>query len=309
VATIKAPAGDILRFAAYHLELGAHRLHIFLDEPNPRAQAALKAHPKIRVTTCDAAHWRRLGRQRPKKHQLRQGANASFAYGRESDVDWLIHMDVDEFLWPDTPVGEILAALPADILCARVRPVESLAGDGSLYKGFLPPGPAREATVARLYPTFGAYVKGGFLSHLAGKVLVRTGLGPLTLRIHNVFRGDEQNPGETELGRILLCHRHAKDWDDWIAAFRYRLEHGSYRAELPAARPREKGGMSLHELLSFISDSEGEAGLRAFHDELCAASPNLLGRLEKEGLLVRCDLELDAMMQKHFPDFQAIVSK
>jgi hypothetical protein len=299
VATIKAPAEDILRFAAHHLDLGAHRLHIFLDEPNPVAHAALKAHPKCRVFTCDAAYWRRLDRKRPDKHQLRQGINASFAYGRESRAGWLIHIDVDEYLWPEAPVAEILADLPASVLCARTRPVEALAGDGTLYKAFLPPGPDREAKVERLYPTFGRYVKGGFLSHLAGKLFVRTGLGPLTVRIHNVFRGEEMNPGETELSRMVLCHRHAKDWDDWIAAFRYRLDHGAYRAELASAAPG--GGMTLHQMLSFVAETEGEAGLRAFHDEICAASPDLVGRLSQAGMLLRCDLDLDAKRLKHFP--------
>lgn len=299
VATIRAPTDDILGFAAHHLDLGAQRLHIFLDDANPKACAALKAHPKCRVFTCDAAYWRRLGRRRPDKHQVRQAINASFAYGRESRVGWLIHIDVDEYLWPEALVAEILADLPASILCARVRPVEALAGDATLYKAFVPPGPKREAQIERLYPTFGRYVKGGFLSHLAGKLFVRTGLGPLSVRIHNVFRGDDMNPGETELCRMVLCHRHASNWDDWIAAFRFRLEHGAYRAELASAAPG--GGMTLHQMLSFVAKTEGEAGLRAFFDEICAASPELVGRLSRAGMLLRCDLDLDAKRSKHFP--------
>lgn len=303
VSTIKAPASDILAFAAYHLDRGAHRLHIYLDDPNPEAFAALKAHPKIRVFTCDAGHWRKLGQKRPEKHQLRQTANATYAYGRRAEVDWLIHMDVDEFLWPEAPLSDLLDALPADTLCVRARPVEALAGDGTLFKGFIPPGPDRAATVERLYPVFGRYVKGGFMSHLAGKLFVRTGLGPLTVKIHNVFLGDRMNPGEAELDTVALCHRHAKSWDEWIAAFRYRLAQGSYRAELAPAQPREKGGMSLHEVLGFIDAEEGETGLRAFYDELCAASPELRERLETEGLLRRCDLQLDMRRREQFPGF------
>ena len=58
VATIKAPAQDVLRFAAYHLDLGAHRLFIYLDEPNPEAYAPLKNHSKVRVFSCDDAFWK-----------------------------------------------------------------------------------------------------------------------------------------------------------------------------------------------------------------------------------------------------------
>ena len=304
VATIKAPAREILDFAAHHLDLGAHRLFIYLDAPNPEAQAALKAHPKIRVFSCDDGHWRRLGVKRPAKHQARQTANATDAYHRKGhEVDWLIHIDVDEFLWPDGPMTERLVSLPQTVNCARIRPAEALAGDGTLFKGFIPSGPSRDAIVARLYPRFGPHVKGGFLSHLAGKLFVRTGLEPLVVKIHNVFQGDRMNPGETELPGTLLLHRHAKNWEDWIAAFRYRLAHGSYRAELAPARPRDKGGLTLHEVLREIETSEGEAGLRAFYDEMCADTPALRRALEADGLLHRCDLDLDAMRRKHFPDF------
>lgn len=303
VSTIKAPAPEILDFAAYHIERGAHRLYLYLDEANPEAFAPLKAHPKVRVVTCDDAHWRRLGRPRPAKHQLRQTANATHAYRHRAEVDWLIHMDVDEFLWPDAPVADLLDALPPDTLCARARPIEALAGDGTLFKGFIPAGPERDAIVERLYPQFGRYVKGGFLSHVAGKLFVRTGLGPLTIKIHNVFRDCEMNPAEAELGDIALCHCHAKSWEDWIAAFRYRLEHGSYRAELAPARARENGGLTLHEVLSLIEAEAGEPGLRAFYDELCADSPALRAALKAEGLLRECNLELPQKRRKHFPDF------
>ena len=309
IATIKAPTREILDFAAHHIELGAHRLFIFLDAPNPEARAALKAHPKVRVFTCDEAHWRKLGMKRPTKHQARQTGNATHAYRRKGgEVDWLIHMDVDEFLWPDRPVTEILGALSTKTLCARIRPVEALAGDGTLFKGFIPPGPERAATVARLYPRFGEHVKGGFLSHLAGKLFLRTGLGPLTVKIHNVFQGQRMNPGETELDNVLLCHCHAKSWEEWIAAYRYRLAHGSYRAELAPARPRDKGGLTLHELLNEIEAAEGEVGLRAFYDEFCADTPARRRALEAEGLLHRCDLQLDAKRRKQFSDFWGTVS-
>jgi hypothetical protein len=305
-ATIKAPTQEILGFAAYHLELGAHRLYIYLDEDNPSAYAQLKAHPKIRVRNCDARHWQKLCGKRPAKHQLRQTANATHAYGRRAEVDWLIHMDVDEFLWPDDVMADQLAGLDAQVQCARVRPMESLSGDGETFKAFIPNGPDRQAIVARLYPQFGPFVKGGFLSHLAGKLFVRTGMVGLTVKIHNVFHGDTMNPNEVEMNGVSLCHCHAKSWTDWIAAYRFRLQNGSYRAELAPNRPRDAGGMTMHELLSSIEADSGEAGLREFHDELCADSPELRARLNAEGLLRFCDLGASALIRKHFPDYSGI---
>jgi hypothetical protein len=301
-ATVKAPASEILAFVAYHLDLGAHRVFIYLDDDNPQALAALKAHPKVRVFPCDAAYWDKRG-GRPVKHQVRQTRNATHAYRRRAEVDWLIHMDVDEFLWPQAPVHQVLAALPDTTMCARVRPIEAASGDGTLFKGFLPAGPNRERTVARIYPKYGRYVKGGFLSHVAGKLFVRTGLDNMSVRIHNVFQGDEMNPGEIELDSMELCHAHAKSWENWIAAYRYRLDKGSYRADLAPAQPRDQGGMSLHELFQAIEAESGEAGLQQFYDEICADTPKLRQALERHGLLRLCNLDLASKKQKHFPGF------
>lgn len=307
VSTIKAPLGAILDFAAHHVALGAHRIYIYLDAPDPPTRAALKAHPKIRVFDCDERHWKRLGMARPAMHQPRQTANASHCHTRPPEVDWLIHMDVDEFLWPEgdppRPVAETLAALPADCHCARVRPAEQLAGAPDLFKRFIPAGPERDALVARIYPQFGAHVKGGFLSHLAGKLFLRTGLGPVRVKIHNAYLGAVMNPGEVELTELILCHAHAKSWEEWRAAYRYRLEQGSYRAGLAPTRPRDQGGMSLHEVFSLIEAEAGEDGLRAFFDELGAVDPAVRRALDEAGLLLHCPLDLATKRRKHFPDF------
>ncbi|MFT6459611.1 glycosyltransferase family 2 protein [Pseudophaeobacter arcticus] len=312
VSTIKAPAEDILTFAAYHLEIGAHRLFIYLDTPCPEARPLLKAHPKIRVFDCDDASWwqRRKKTGRPEKHQMRQSQNATRAYRRQAgDLDWLAHIDVDEFLWADRPIGEILNALPITTLCARARPIEALSGDGTAFKGHIPSGPEQGGTVGRLYPRFGEHLKGGFLSHVQGKIFVRTGLANISLRIHNVFQkdpagGDDiENPGAQELPEIDLCHFHAPDWQHWLSHYRFRLSQGSYRAGLSPARPLDRGGLSKHDLLNMIEAEEGEAGLRAFYDEICNDSPALRARLTAEGLLRIRDLNLAASRRKHFPAF------
>ena len=171
VTTFLGPSADILRFAAYHLEKGAHRLFIYLDDPDSESYGPLKAHPKIRVQACDDAHWKKLGGKRPVKHQVRQSRNATQAYNRRQEVDWLAHIDVDEFLVTDAPVAWHLSKLPDTAICARMRPMEQLAGEGTAFKAFLPSGPAREALVARLYPTYGAYLKAGFIAMSRGKFL------------------------------------------------------------------------------------------------------------------------------------------
>ena len=61
--------------------------------------------------------------------------------------------------------------------------------------------------------------------------------------------------------------------------------------------------MTLHEIFSHIIDEDGQAGLRAFFDEVCAANPRLIAALDAQGLLRRVDLELDTHLRRHFPSF------
>jgi hypothetical protein len=302
-STILAPTRDILQFAAYHLEAGAHRIYIYLDAANPEAFEMLDANPKIRVTTCDAKYWKQRKRDRPDTHQVRQTANATHAYNRRVEVDWLIHMDADEFLVSDRPIADILAERPADPNATRIRPMEQLSGAPSIFKGFVPNGPDRARIVNELYPTYGAYLKGGFLSHLAGKVFVRTGLPKIHVRIHNVFQDGKMLACHDRQDGIDLAHAHAKSWEDWIAAYRYRVTKGSYRPELGPNKPYEKGGLSMHDLFAMIEGEAGEAGLRAFFDEVCADTPSLRARLAGHGLLRKADLALASHLARHFPHF------
>lgn len=311
VATIKADTATILRFAAYHLDLGAHRIYVYLDDANPEAQEALREHPKCRVVRCDDGYWDRQNNgKRPPMHQPRQTLNATRAYNRATEVDWLMHMDVDEFLVSDGQIASHRAALPDHIQCARARPMELLAGGNpqtqAAFKTFIPAGKQREQVVANLYPTFGQHIKGGFLSHIAGKIFVRTGIKGLKFRIHNAFLDGETNPNHIEIQDIQLAHFHATDWDTWHAHFAYRFAQGSYRADLGPARSRERGGITTHELFTMINEEEGEAGLRTFFNEVCADTPALRDRLKAAGHLHCTSFQFDTSLAKNFPNFANI---
>jgi hypothetical protein len=305
VATIKAPAEDLLAWAAYHLDAGAQRIFNYLDAPCPDAHDVLVRHPKIRVIDCDEGHWRKRRKAgKPQKHQVRQTLNATRAYRRQcKGLDWLIHIDVDEFLWSETPLSRILGDLPQTTKCARVFPIEVLAGgDSTAFKGHIESGPERRRISEALYPTYGTHLLGGFLSHVQGKLFVRPGLEEAQLRIHNLILPDGENPAQAILPGVDLCHLHARDWDSWITHYRYRLEKGSYRPELKPALPRTKGGLSVHELLSAIEAEDGEQGLRAFFEEVCADRPALRTRLKQRNLLRLRDLRLGEKRSAHFPD-------
>lgn len=310
VATIKAPTRDILNFAAHHLDLGAHRVHVYLDTPNAQAEAALRAHPKCRVILCDDSYWRRRSRNgRPDRHQPRQSVNATHCLNKRPQVDWLAHIDVDEFLWPDGPLSGHLARLSPDTLSARVRPIEALAPEPYRrtaqpyvwYKSCALSQAERRTQTNAIYPTYGPYLNGGFMSHVAGKVFVRTGLSDISFRIHNAFINKTVDDKAEELHEVRLCHLHAASWDGWHAAYRYRLTHGSYRSELKPASNNIGYALNMHEFFQMLELNGGESALRDFFTEVCTATPDLRDRLTAFGHLHSISLDLDSKRAHHFP--------
>lgn len=311
VATVKAPAKDILNFAAHHLDLGAHRVFIYFDAPNDEAFQALKAHPKCRGTLTDDGYWKRR-KGRPEKHQPRQTANATHCYNRKPQVDWLAHIDVDEFLWPSEPITAQLASQPSTVRSARVRPIEALADDpddslpaGQVWcKGFARLQRTRREETNAIYPTYGDHLNGGFLSHVAGKVFVRTGLSNVSLRIHNAFFDRQADPDPAPLDTTPLVHMHAHSWDHFKRLYDFRIAQGSYRESLKPAPMPDGVALNMNQLFLTLEEDGGEDALRAFYKEVCTATPQLRDRLAQFGHLHAVTLNLDEKRKRHFPDFE-----
>ncbi|MCL3882742.1 glycosyltransferase family 2 protein [Marivita sp. GX14005] len=297
VCTTNAPPLDVARFAAHHLDLGAARIHVFLDTPDPETATLLRRDKRITVTQCDAAYWSRLGRARPETHQQRQIFNATRTLAEVSDLDWLGHIDVDEFILTPRPFGDLLAALPDGMAGARLYPAEALAtAPGALPQGFklrcLPPAvPAR--AIHDIYPTFGSYLRGGFLSHLAGKLFARPGFGGMRLAIHRLRAAGEDITNIAVIDDAHLGHLHAPDWESFRAKLEFRQQHGSYRI-------RDDAPKSAGRLLAYLRAHEGEAGLRQAFDEVCLDTPGLRERLARHELLLTPEFNPRAAMVRVF---------
>lgn len=335
VTTLKGPLRDMQRFAAYHLALGAARIEIYLDAPKDSTIRALRAHPRLCVTACDSAYWRQsaIGR-RPKQHQLRQAHNATRSYARAhltmaemtgaaaQPLDWIAHIDMDEFILargagaedgraPD--VGAELARQGTDVTALVLRPAEMLAPEGggkAPAKGLggltgarhfkLKPASAghNKSVLEELYPTFGAHLRGGFISHLGGKVFARTGIDLARLGIHMLFEGEDPTEGRKSSDDLFTGHAHAPSWPVFERHMEFRLTHGSYRK-------RSAENFRLSDIIDFLQEDREAARLdhplRGFFREVCEARPELLAGLRAYGMLLTRDLHLDALREAAFP--------
>ncbi|SMX36547.1 glycosyltransferase family 2 protein [Maliponia aquimaris] len=298
VATVKAPLPQLARFAAHHLDLGAHVIHLYMDAPDPEAAAYLSRHPRLRVIPCDDAYWQASGRARMPAHQLRQAFNATRTLRDSADtLDWLGHIDHDEFLIAARPVAEVLATADPNAAFARVPPAEALAVDQGTpchFKLTHKQAGVAKAKLQEIYPTFGLHLYGGFLSHTGGKVFARPGIPDTRLGIHTLKHKGEDATNKTRAEGLVLAHFHAPSWQHFRSHLGFRRDKGSYRSH------SERPEMGQAALLEFLMQEEGDAGLRAFFDEVCADTPALCDRLEKHGMLVTHDFDFDATVRRVF---------
>ncbi|WP_102222834.1 glycosyltransferase family 2 protein [Acidimangrovimonas sediminis] len=290
VTTLKAPEEQALAFVAHHLALGPDRIWLHFDDPADPAAEKVEALgvDRIRVIRCDDIYWsNRKGteNQRPDAHQRRQVTNLRRIYRREgAEVDWIAHIDVDEFLVLDRPLQEIFDACETEYL--RVEPYEALhdpgLGDDIFSSRYFHRATRSGEEGRALEPVFGRYagiLQKGMLSHVAGKCFFRTGLEAFKPAIHSAKLMDDRLTVKGFSEGVALLHFHAQDPERWVAGLDYRLAKGAYRNE-PA----------LRDFLTGATDEE----ITDFYMTIMLARPELVAAMEAQGMLRRETLHLRA---------------
>lgn len=187
VATVDEPPALVQAFVAWHLSAGADHIFLYCDRPDDPVQDLLASLPQVTVVLCDAAHWLRVGKSRPRRHQVRQVRNAQDAYTR-AQTDWILHIDADEFVWTDAPVSEVLSGCPeqADSLILPVAErvhFPDAVGDSVLEGAFRRPFHGSPESGRRFFGPDYDLTYRGLTGHAQGKAFVRRGR-PLHMSIH-----------------------------------------------------------------------------------------------------------------------------
>lgn len=283
--TVKAPPDQMLAFVAHHLSLGPARIWLHFDDPDDPALPRAAALPRVTAVACDDGYWQALLGRRPGKHQLRQSRNVERVYALGA-VEWLAHIDVDEFLWPARPVAEVLAQVPADSPALRLCPWEAL------HDPALPPdiftarhfrralkGGTWDALRRTVFGEHADLLPQGALSHAVGKCFFRRGVPGLQPRIHTAEIGGEKLHAGDFSPDIALLHFHAEDPARWLAKLDFRRTRGAYSFNLGLA--------------GFLAAASA-AERAAFFDATQVAHPHVLALLQQGGALIEADLRLAA---------------
>lgn len=176
--TVKAPYAEVEAFVAYHLSIGAAHIWLHFDDPDDPAAAAFEGNPKLTVVKCDETYWINLLGSRPDAHQPRQAANMKRVYDT-APLDWLAHIDVDEFIYSDEPIGSVLDT--ASDCMVRMRPWEAVHSpqglpvfDANLFRAPLKGKNLRQRW-RQSFRQYAPALRKGALSHVAGKPFFEQG--------------------------------------------------------------------------------------------------------------------------------------
>lgn len=298
VATVDEPPAVVEAYVAWHLQIGAAEVFLYFDRPDDPAADLFDHLDRVHVRRCDAAHWARLGRSRPHRHQVRQARNATDAYANTTAA-WLLHSDADEFLWSAAAVADVLARAPigADCVVAPVAERVHFAGDdpshifaGSFRLPFTgASGTARKAFGAQYDLTYR-----GMTGHAQGKAFSKTG-GDLRLSIHRPKPAKDRalsvhRPGPDEL---VLLHFEGLTRAQWIFKLRRMAKALDTDDGMPPTPHRARQMMAL---------AEDPKGAEALHDLLKVCDPAGLATLAAHDLLLTPGFDPRPALATYFPD-------
>jgi Glycosyl transferase family 2 len=287
VVTVKAPEEQVLAFIAHHLALGAAHIWVYFDDPKDTVFERVSRLPKITATRCTDWYWAIRG-GRSDLVPDRQLLNARVAQ-RRCKLDWLGHLDVDEFLYAPRPVSDILAEIPRDVPNVLMDPFEAihdpdLPDDIFTARQFRGPlHPPLQHLHAAVFGASAHALPFGTLAHWQGKSFCRPS-GPGKLGVHNVFVNGAPllpTPFHPEL-RVL--HFHAQDPVTWRRALAFRLGRGGYRAR------------THPELNAHLLGASDEV-IHGFYDDVMILTPEKAALLEQHDRLITTDLGLRAKVK------------
>lgn len=283
--TAKAPLAQLLAFVAWYRDIGAAHIWVHIDDADAVSVNVLNQLDRVTAVACDDAYWAVKG-DRPRRQEPRQSYNMQRVYAL-TDLPYVAHVDVDEYLHSERPIADILDDVTGDDPYISIRPAEALhdpdlPDDIFTARQFRLPFPPKmdDARKAAIIGEYVGVLDSNMLSHRVGKSLFRTGLDGFIPKLHaGSFGKDAPKLRMPKNPEIVLLHFHAQNREEWRAALDHRVTMGAYRFNEPLA-----------DYLGHATEDQ----INAFYEATQVAHPALIDALRAEDLLIEVDLNLKA---------------
>lgn len=275
VTTVRAPQRQCELFVNHYLSIGASRVFLYNDDPE---MACNIKDERVTNVVCNAWWWRH---GRPEGLEDRQRINATKAKNWTT-TQWIIHCDVDELVWSEEPISDILDWQPENIAGLKISPAEAVyASEPSLEEIYSTPyfkffsdtegnhkAYGQEAKIC--YGELAHASKNGFWGHVNGKSFIRKvpGLGRMPLHHKaETVTGYVMRHKSTD---ILLRHYDTTTYDEWRAKHLRRI---SGEVLVPQAGRFRKAQQAL---INAAWEANGEDGLRDIYLKMTTLDKDLI---------------------------------
>ncbi len=303
-ATVAEPVELLVAFAAYHRELGAQQIFLFLDDPRPGDVEVLTSIPGVQAIVCDESYWQaRLGQPRPDGLTRVQRINVNYAYGLTSS-DWLFHIDADEFIYAERPLHEVLKEVPETVDVLQVQNVERAYRPNETEQTytnlFRLPFEGARAQERALFGSAMSFLNKGLTAYTIGKVCCRVGRH-LKIGLHHAnSRSDRGNPSTRPADALLLAHFDGVTPLNWMGKLLRYNEIGTYAPASGTLRGRERRKRARQ--IEYVVQHEGNLDeLRFLHDLLKVVDAKQETLLTRHNLLVDLPIDPTAAIAKVCP--------
>lgn len=298
VSTVCEPAPLVMAFVAHYLELGASRIDLFLDAPDPALAALLAPLERVHVTQQTARDWRQAGHALPPSPPQRQRINARRVY-EAGRVDWLLHVDADEFLTDAALVLRDVAAMPDEVDYVGLWPLERVRDrdrpESTLFEGAFRRlvTAERQAAVAPVYGDALRFLDWGLSSNGRIKAFVRSGRA-LDIDLHEPARRD----GGAAVGWLIeapvLLHFDGMTEANYTGKLVRKIAQNAGWRAFPAPGRRAQ--------LAEVAAARGDpTRISALYRSVKTVDPEQAAALEVQGLLMRVPFDPRTAVAKTFP--------
>jgi hypothetical protein len=301
------PAQLVLAFIGHHLDLGADAIHLFLDQPQPDVQAALSDLSKCHVIVTDEAYWQEVhGCARPGAQTRRQELNANHVY-ETCDLDWLVHMDADEFLIPQGNLRTELRYVPEGIgyllmpTLERAWPADPFP-DQIFAGAFRAQLPGRLSVQRHVFGNRAPFTLRGLSGHVRGKSFARTKQG-YRMGIHRPMppTGDEEDDDAIP---SLVCNSMELLHFDGLTPLHWMIKRLRYAALPQFRRMTDPRGHRDRQLAHLRDEVQSRRQALRLFRQMQVYDVAEEARLRALGLLVDRSVNLACPVRQIWPDFE-----
>jgi hypothetical protein len=240
-------------FCDYYLSLGVKEIFLYLDDCD-----FLSDDPRVIVTDWTDS-------QKEKLLKTKQVEAYKDAFQRATS-NWILIIDVDEFLLPGGDLKNFLRAIPEEVNVLRLPTAEAVWGpdddinkayDCSYFRTKIGDGGIGTKIITSLVygPEFIRYFRKGLAGHTGGKSLLRVGSDVGMIRLHAPWKdGTRQGTWAYSVGlnKAYIAHFDAISFDRWCKKWKRRLSKKAITLDT-AGRNRQSDDLSIARFRKFYS--------------------------------------------------------